>query len=130
MVVGVGAHTRGLSDRRVDGSSPDCVRPAGNGTPDGKFRPRGIRGRPTPESFVELAHASTPGEDVSDTPDIVRLLANRLVAALDGRPLRPTLDQLAWCGAANWVRLKPDAAARGSRPIDTPSSLRATSSRM
>ena len=58
----------------------------------------GIHGRPSrdAEAFVELAPASTPGEDVSDTPDIVRLLANRLVAALDSRPFRPTEDQLAW----------------------------------
>lgn len=57
-----------------------------------------IRGRPTPdvERSVDLAPASTPAEDVSDPPDIVRLLANRLVAALDGRPFRPTVDELAW----------------------------------
>ncbi|HEX7346624.1 MAG TPA: hypothetical protein VF253_07510 [Candidatus Limnocylindrales bacterium] len=58
----------------------------------------GTRGRPTPdvEPFVELAYASTPPDHVSDTPDIVRLLANRLVATLDSRPFRPTVDQLAW----------------------------------
>jgi hypothetical protein len=39
---------------------------------------------------------STSGDGDTDPTNLVRLLADRLVAGLDHRPFRPTDDQLAW----------------------------------
>jgi hypothetical protein len=52
------------------------------------------------EVVVDLTGNPKNGADVADAPDVVRLLASRLVVGLEDRPFRPTADQLAsvWGG--------------------------------
>lgn len=59
------------------------------------------RPSPSPEAVVELA--PTPTDD-AETPDLVRLLANRWIAGLDGRSFRPTSDQLQWVWGGELAR--------------------------
>jgi len=56
------------------------------------------RGRRTRNRYAgaDRTSAPTPGDGGTDPADLVRLLAHRLVAGLDGRPFRPTDDQLDW----------------------------------
>jgi len=48
------------------------------------------------EAAVEITPTPSHGEDLGDPPDIVWVLASRLVAGLDERPFHPTAKQLAW----------------------------------
>jgi hypothetical protein len=51
------------------------------------------------------------GPDVASPPDVSRLLASRLMSALDDRPFRPTTAQLAWVWGGDLV----PGEARASR---------------